>query len=48
MQRLAKEQGCTILMVTHDNCILNIVDRIVDMEDGHLNRNANLLASAFG
>ena len=38
MQRLAKEQGSTILMVTHDNRILDIADRIVSMEDGHLIR----------
>ncbi|MEP0859272.1 DevA family ABC transporter ATP-binding protein [Trichocoleus sp. DQ-U1] len=36
MQTLAKEQGCTILLVTHDNRILDIADRIVHMEDGHL------------
>jgi putative ABC transport system ATP-binding protein len=36
MQRLAKEQGCTILMVTHDNRILDIADRIIHMEDGRL------------
>ncbi|MEH2063998.1 MAG: DevA family ABC transporter ATP-binding protein [Nostoc sp.] len=36
MQKLAKEQGCTILMVTHDNRILDIADRLVDMEDGKL------------
>ncbi|WP_017655340.1 DevA family ABC transporter ATP-binding protein [Fortiea contorta] len=36
MQRLAKEQGCAVLMVTHDNRILDIADRIVHMEDGHL------------
>jgi putative ABC transport system ATP-binding protein len=36
MQKLAKEQGCTILMVTHDNRILDIADRIVYMEDGRL------------
>ncbi|MFB2968626.1 DevA family ABC transporter ATP-binding protein [Aerosakkonema sp. BLCC-F183] len=36
MQRLAKEQGCTILMVTHDNRILDVADRIVSMEDGRL------------
>ncbi|WP_088889691.1 DevA family ABC transporter ATP-binding protein [Leptolyngbya ohadii] len=36
MQRLAKEQGCTILMVTHDNRILDVADRIIYMEDGHL------------
>lgn len=48
MQRLAKEQGSTILMVTHDNRILDIADRIVDMEDGYLTRNANLTAAASG
>jgi putative ABC transport system ATP-binding protein len=36
MQTLAKEQGCTILLVTHDNRILDIADRIVYMEDGRL------------
>ncbi|PZD71938.1 putative ABC transporter ATP-binding protein YknY [Acaryochloris thomasi RCC1774] len=36
MQRLAQEQGCTILLVTHDNRILDIADRIVYMEDGYL------------
>ncbi len=36
MQTLAKEQGCTILLVTHDNRILDVADRIVDMEDGKL------------
>jgi putative ABC transport system ATP-binding protein len=36
MQKLAKEQRCTILIVTHDNRILDIADRIVYMEDGRL------------
>lgn len=36
MQRLAKEQGCTILLVTHDNRILDIADRLIYMEDGQL------------
>ena len=36
MQKLAKEQGCTILMVTHDNRILDVADSIVYMEDGRL------------
>jgi putative ABC transport system ATP-binding protein len=38
MQKLAKEQHCTILLVTHDNRILDIADRIVYMEDGRLVR----------
>ncbi|UBF23561.1 DevA family ABC transporter ATP-binding protein [Kovacikia minuta CCNUW1] len=40
MQQLAKEQGCTILLVTHDNRILDIADRIIQMEDGSLTANA--------
>jgi len=36
MQKLAKEQNCTILLVTHDNRILDIADRIMYMEDGRL------------
>ncbi len=36
MQSLAREQGCSILMVTHDHRVLDIADRIVNMEDGHL------------
>jgi putative ABC transport system ATP-binding protein len=36
MQRLAKEQGCTILIVTHDHRILDVADRILHLEDGHL------------
>lgn len=39
MQTLAKEQGCTILLVTHDNRILDVADRIVHMEDGRLETN---------
>ncbi len=36
MQQLAKEQDCSILIVTHDNRILDIADRIINMEDGYL------------
>ncbi len=36
MQRLAKEQQCAILLVTHDNRILDVADRIIHMEDGRL------------
>ncbi len=36
MQKLAKERNCTILLVTHDNRILDIADRIINMEDGRL------------
>jgi putative ABC transport system ATP-binding protein len=36
MQKLAQEQRCTILMVTHDNRILDVASRIIHMEDGCL------------
>ncbi|MBW4617255.1 MAG: DevA family ABC transporter ATP-binding protein [Desmonostoc vinosum HA7617-LM4] len=36
MQQLAKEQNCAILIVTHDNRILDVADRIIHMEDGRL------------
>ncbi|HAN75565.1 MAG TPA: ABC transporter [Planktothrix sp. UBA8407] len=42
MQILAKEQGCTILIVTHDNRILDVADRIIHMEDGALVTNSEL------
>ncbi len=46
MQKLAKEQGCTILMVTHDNRILDVADRIIYMEDGHLSDQPESVAIA--
>ena len=36
MQRLAREEGCAVLLVTHDNRILDIADRILHMEDGRI------------
>lgn len=38
LQDLAKKQGSAILMVTHDNRILDIADRIVEMEDGRITK----------
>ena len=35
-QEMAREQGCSILMVTHDNRILDVADRIVNMVDGYV------------
>jgi putative ABC transport system ATP-binding protein len=36
MHDLAKKEGVTVLLVTHDNRILDIADRIVHLEDGRL------------
>lgn len=34
LQELARSRGCPVLMVTHDNRVLDIADRIIHMEDG--------------
>ena len=36
IQQLAHQQHCTVLLVTHDNRILDIADRTLNMEDGQL------------
>jgi putative ABC transport system ATP-binding protein len=36
LHKLASERGCSILMVTHDNRILDIADRILTLEDGRV------------
>ncbi len=36
MQQLAKQQGCSVLIVTHDHRILDVADRLIHMEDGRL------------
>jgi putative ABC transport system ATP-binding protein len=36
MQSLAREHGATILIVTHDNRILDVADRILHLEDGRI------------
>ncbi|QNJ22864.1 DEVA-like ABC transporter/ ATP-binding subunit [Synechococcus sp. MIT S9220] len=36
LKLLAREQACSVLMVTHDPRILDVADRLVKMEDGRL------------
>ncbi len=36
LKRLGEERGTTTLMVTHDNRILDMSDRIISMEDGRI------------
>jgi putative ABC transport system ATP-binding protein len=36
IQHFATDKGCAVLLVTHDNRILDVADRIVYMEDGRL------------
>jgi len=42
MQKLAKEDGLTILMVTHDNRILDVADRMIKMVDGYLDSDESI------
>jgi putative ABC transport system ATP-binding protein len=46
MRKLAKERGCAVLLVTHDNRILDIADRIIHMEDGSLQSYANVVITS--
>ncbi len=48
LQRLAREQGCAVLMVTHDPRILDVADRLVRMEDGRLYADPVSLRSTVG
>ena len=43
LQRLATDHGAAILMVTHDNRVLNVADRIIEMEDGRIRQPENAL-----
>jgi putative ABC transport system ATP-binding protein len=36
LRQLARRQGCAVLLVTHDNRILDIADRLMLLEDGRL------------
>jgi putative ABC transport system ATP-binding protein len=36
LKRLARDEGCAVLMVTHDPRILDVADRLLRMEDGRL------------
>jgi putative ABC transport system ATP-binding protein len=48
LQDLARQQGCAILLVTHDNRILDIADRIMTLEDGSIKSFAEGLAANAG
>lgn len=46
-QELARSQGCSILIVTHDNRILDVADRIVNMVDGRIVSNVLVKRNAM-
>ena len=36
LKKLGQERGTTTVMVTHDNRILEMADRIITLEDGRI------------
>jgi len=45
LQQLAKQKSVTVVLVTHDNRILDIADRILTLEDGRLSSLMNRVTS---
>lgn len=42
---LARQQGCAVVLVTHDNRILDLADRLLYLEDGRLSSFASLTSA---
>ena len=41
-REMADREGCTVLIVTHDNRILDVADRIINMVAGHIKNDSNV------
>jgi putative ABC transport system ATP-binding protein len=48
LRQLARREGCAVLLVTHDNRILDIADRIMVLEDGRLGSFGALMSPHAG
>ena len=51
LTRLNKEEGMTLIVVTHESCVANCTDNIIHIKDGiigEIERNERHTASAFG
>lgn len=46
IRALAREEGCAVVLVTHDNRILDIADRIVHLEEGRLSSFADAVLAS--
>ena len=42
LREMADRDGCTVLIVTHDNRILDVADRIINMVAGHIKNDSNV------
>lgn len=45
IQDLAREDGSAVILVTHDNRILDVADRILHLEDGHMKSLSEFVSS---
>jgi putative ABC transport system ATP-binding protein len=45
IERLARREGVSVILVTHDNRILDVADRILTLEDGRLSSLMSVVAS---
>ena len=48
IQQLAREEGASVVLVTHDNRILDVADRILHLEDGRIRPLSDAVASDAG
>jgi len=48
LRQLARRDGCTVLLVTHDNRILDIADRLMVVEDGRVETAGTAIAPYMG
>jgi len=48
IQQLAREEGASVVLVTHDNRILDVADRILHLEDGRVRPLGDAVASDAG
>ncbi len=46
LQELARDRGCPILLVTHDQRVLHVADRVLSMEDGRLSEQPAIARAA--
>ena len=46
IQALCKDQGASVVLVTHDNRILDVADRILHLEDGEIQSMSEAVASS--
>jgi putative ABC transport system ATP-binding protein len=40
LRKLAKEEGCTVLIVTHDPRIIDVADRVAHLDEGVLKQDS--------